>query len=183
MKNWLKKRSKGRMNRKEFLLPGLFFVVLPVLLLFAFLLGEIARTLPVAIMFFSTLFFLPFIIKRLHDIGLSGWFSLISLLATPTTLYYFVAPKPFIVGVPVGIKETPLYILLTLLTTFMISVLFLLLMPSSKTTNKYGPIPLYKKSKIRILFWVIFTLSICTIIVLHKFLILLALLFWHVPSF
>ena len=178
MTTWLKKRFEGRMGRKEFLLPGLFFVVLPVLLLFALLLGIIARILPVPIMFFSTLFFLPFIIKRLHDIGLSGWFSLISLLATPTTFYYFVVPKSLFMGA----KEIPLYMLLILFITFMISMLFLLLKSGSKTVNKYGRIPLYKKSKTRILFWVIFTLSICTIIVFHKFLILIASLLWYAPS-
>ena len=183
MPNFLKKMFTGRMNRKQFLLPGLFFVVLPILLLLTIPLGEIALMLPTSIMFFSTLLFIPFIIKRLHDIGLSGWLSLISFLTTPVILYYFVIFKLLTVNIPGKIKEIPLYMLLILFITFMISVLFLLLMPGSKTANKYGPIPLYKKSKIRVLFWVIFALSTGAIIVLHKFLILLVLLFWHAPSF
>ncbi|MCE2507539.1 MAG: DUF805 domain-containing protein [Nitrosopumilaceae archaeon] len=63
------------MSKKELLLPGLFFVVLTItlsILLFFFRLNEQSSILAFILSLILFFLFLPYIIKRLHDIGLPG---------------------------------------------------------------------------------------------------------------
>ena len=64
-------------------------------------------TLSFVMLLFGTVFSFIFVIKRLHDLGASGWFSVLSFV--------------FIIN------------------TFML--LFLLLWPGNKGSNKFGPPP------------------------------------------
>lgn len=66
---------------------------------------EIFMTLLFVMLLFGTAFHFIFMIKRLHDLGVSGWFSLLSFV----------------------------------FSVFM--VLFLLLWPGNKGSNKFGPPP------------------------------------------
>ena len=80
MPNFLKKMFTGRMGRKEFLLPGLFFFILPFLLLTLYVFWEDLGVQIYILCLTSILLILlisltPFIIKRLHDIGLSTGFE------------------------------------------------------------------------------------------------------------
>ena len=152
MTNWLKKRYQGRMNRRVFSLQFLclsafflsFWAIASYVIgqancenkhIISFLQQIILIVFYIALLFFTTFNFLPAIIKRLHDVGLSGWFSLLAfssilgLLEPSISFYLFIG-----------------HILI---------VLFLLLMPGQNKENKYGKITIHKKSKNRTNLWII----------------------------
>ena len=144
MTNWLRKRYQGRINRREFTLQFLCFGAVFFLSFWAIISylhgqancesGHIVSFLNqiVTIVFYTVLLslipplFLPAIIKRLHDIGLSGWFSLLAfssilgLLEPSISFYLFIGH---------------------------ILIVFLLLMPGQNKENKYGEITIHKKAK------------------------------------
>ena len=119
----------GRMNRKQFLLPPIFLIVLPYTHFAWFLLLEASNSIYVSssydgepgILFLPILLF-PFLllsttIKRLHDIGWSGWFSALMIIPLVNLLF----------------------------------ILLLLIKKGQKEANKYGQIPMRQSY---ILFWV-----------------------------
>lgn len=64
--------SKGRINRRQYLL---------ILILFAILAGSLVSvTQSQGAIYFASLFIIPSQIKRLHDLNLSGWFVLLALV-------------------------------------------------------------------------------------------------------
>ena len=136
MTNWLRKRYQGRINRKQFLLPALFFVGLPyayfALILYIIYLNPYLYTLdeinPLLNLLFISLIniiLLPMAVKRLHDIGWSG-----------RSGYFMVIP---VINI--------------------ISTIFLLTKAGGKGGNKYGEVPMCQKKKRYILFWVLLIIS------------------------
>ena len=98
MPNFLKKMFTGRMNRKQFLLPPIFLIVLPYVH-FAWLLllwanGSVyvysynaepwTPFLPILLFPFLLL---PITTKRLRDIGRSGWFSALMIIPLANLLF------------------------------------------------------------------------------------------------
>ena len=173
MTNFLKDMFTGRMSKKEFLLPGLFFVVLTLtlsILLFFFRLNEQSSILAFILSLILFFLFLPYIIKRLHDIGLPGWLSSILFFTTPATLFFYV---PIIKVIPIVTDPSPQKLILLILSlVHVFSVLFLLFKPDNKTENKYGA-PIYKKYETRILLWIIFFILIIITIIFHCFILIL----------
>ena len=146
----------GRMNRKEFLLPALYCITLP----YIFIVPLAENILFVTFVFLLLLlFFTPMIIRRLHGMGLSGWFSVIVLTFTPTILY-----------LPLVILDTLLTLISDTLALFVITIHILTLiplfvLPGRKEKNKHGEMSLRKKSKLKTLlylfawiFWISATL-------------------------
>ena len=118
----------GRMNRKQFLVPSIFLIVLPYAHFAWFLLLEASNSIYVSssydgepgILFLPILLF-PFLLlstttKRLHDIGWPGWFSVL-IIIPPVNLLF---------------------------------ILLLLIKKGQKENNKYGQTPM---SQSHILFW------------------------------
>ena len=155
------------MGRKEFLLPGLYFFILPFLLwnLYAFWAGNFMLYYILWLFLTSLLLILlisltPSIIKRLHDIGLPTWFGVICL---PTALIILYVCTFFFW--PAVTDSVLLYVILwVLLLVHTVSVLFILLKPGNETENKYGAVSVYKKKKIRILFWLVLAVLTYTVI-------------------
>ena len=154
MINWLKKRYQGRINRRAFALQFLclsaFF--LSFWAIFSYIIGQancenkhiisvlqqiILIVFYIALLFFTTFNFLPAIIKRLHDIGLSGWFSLLAFSSI------------------LGLLGPSIFFQWVLVIGHILIVLFLLLMPGQNKENKYGEITIHKKSKNRTNLWII----------------------------
>ena len=156
MTNFLKKMFTGRMGRKEFLLPGLFFVMFPILLPGLLIILASAQVLSdsvsLPLMPLPALALTPFIVKRLHDIGLSGWFSVVLFLTMPT----FTFPTSFLSGIDVKTYGSIVTFTLIILSLIHIISLLFLLFRGGKAENKYGAMSVYKKNRIRTLFWVIF---------------------------
>ena len=158
MKKHITKKFEGRANRRMFLLPGLFLVVLPYahLIFFLFLAkftvyhissydaGSWVFLLPIPLL---SMMLLPIATKRLHDIGWSGWFSVLIIsapimVAMSALLSFF---EMRIIGwlFLYGIYVSPLFIL------------FLLIKKGREGTNKYGKVPVYQKKKTHIFFWIL----------------------------
>ena len=175
MPNFLKKMFTGRMNRKQFLLPGLFFVVLPIpLAVSSFLLAgvEVGFIIPISVSSLILLLFAAPTIRRLHDVGLSGWFSLILFLTIPATLYLYSILIFLLLGESLyaAAQDHPLLSLVLIVSSLIniFSILFLLLKSSDEKNNKYGTKPIYQKN--RIFYWAVFTLTSIGIISLIIFL-------------
>jgi len=100
------------------------------------------------ILFLTPVFFLPTAIRRLHDIGVSGWFGL--LLLTPIASFILKFFPEF--GQFTFIK------ILYIINIFLI--LLLLFMPGKKEKNRYGEMPIFKKRKLRIFLNIVFTLLV-----------------------
>ena len=148
MTNWLKKRFEGRMGRKEFLFPGLVLVVLLIsVIIFTFLVIRSNKSIIVGCLFLIPflILFIPAITKRLHDIRLSGWICLAWFLITPIALYGYVISLYLLVAGTDSVfalsTETVRLLSLILSTVHILTILLLLFKPSTKTTNKYGPVP------------------------------------------
>ena len=200
MPNFLKKMFTGRMGRKEFLVPGLFFVMLPILLSVLLVLVVIvseSRASGVAEFLFLTLLFLippllPYvrpIIKRFHDIGLSGWFSLILYLTIPALLWFHFFFINFIAAVILSVFLTPTLlnrisyivfeenlllslVVLILSLVHIFAILFLFLRHGSEMENRYGAVAVYKKKRIRKLYQVLFVLLTCITIICYGLFVL-----------
>ena len=168
--NFLKKRYQGRINRRAFALQFLCFSAALFLIFWAiigYLNGQFSCEggLPVSflqkittIVFYVALLslipslFLPAIIKRLHDIGLSGWFSLLAFSSI------------------LGLLGPSIFFQWVLVIGHILIVLFLLLMPGQNKENKYGEITIHKKSKNRTKLWIISAiLIIASISVIYSY--------------
>ena len=174
------------MGRKEFLVPGLVFVMLPIpmsiLLWIFFILSdeEMLVFVVVSILFLVLLFFVPAITRRLHDIGMSGWFSVVLYLTAPAAFYcyFFIANfitvliLNFIINANdsyafrVIIQENLLLsaVLSTLALIYILSISFLFFKRGGVTENKYGTTPVYDKKKQKVLRIAFTILTIITII-------------------
>ena len=156
MPNFLKKMFTGRMNRKQFLLPGILLLLLTVFFPFGVNViddyvskyiqpslngGEpLIFLLSLSFLFYS-IFFLPIVVKRLHDIGLSGWFgtlTLYQLIIWPIVVFEY---KPF------------LFPLLALFAINILFLFFLFIMPGKKETNQYGEVPPGNKKRYILFFF------------------------------
>ena len=145
MLNLLKKMFTGRMGREEFLLPGLFLVVLPIsVAVSSFLLAgvDMEPTMPISVSSLISLLFVVPVVKRLHDIGLSGWFSLILFSTLASILYSLL----FLLEASLydAIQYYYYLLLSSLAISFLInilSILFLLLKRGNEKNNKYGTKP------------------------------------------
>ena len=179
------------MGRKEFLLPGLFFVMLPIpvsilLSIFFGLSDEEMLVFVVApILFLALLFFVPAITRRLHDIGMSGWFSVVLYLTAPATFYCYIHFVGFIIALAINansaytlriVQENLLLsaVLSTLALIYILSISFLFSKRGNKTGNKYGAVSVYDKKKQKVLRIAFTVLTIITIIS-HGFVLLVFL--------
>ena len=109
------------MGRKEFSLPGLFFVMLPIpvsifLLIFSGVYDqELLVFVVIPILFLVLFFFAPIITKRLHDIGMSGWFNLILYITAPAIFYFYVGFVLFIIDFAITFGNTDTLLILSLI--------------------------------------------------------------------
>ena len=152
-KGYVERWIGGRSNRLGFFLESIFLIFINIILipiivlLFAFLiLGNsgpaTSTTIPylntVSIIFITIIIFISYyltrrwirlIVRRLHDIGLSGWHLIIPLV--PNVLLAFLY-------IPTNLSFALEILFYTLITLF---YLFLLLYPGQKESNKYGNVP------------------------------------------
>ena len=136
---------------------GLVLVVLLVsAIIFTFLVIRSNKSVIVGCLFLIPflILFIPAITKRLHDIRLSGWICLAWFLITPIALYGYVISLYLLVAGTDSVfalsTETVRLLSLILSTVHILTILLLLFKPSTKTTNKYGPVPEYKSLKTKI---------------------------------
>ena len=163
----IKKNSIGRVGRKAFFLPGLTCISFMHILLsfsaffFVFSQGNyLNMTISLLLLLLVLFFFSPEIIKRFHDLRLSGWFCLLifvpPLFSTSTylldTLYYYQIWEP--------LSQNLLFLFLykSIPILHILTILFIFLMPGQKNKNKYGEVPVYRKNKWRILGWILFVI-------------------------
>ena len=132
------------------MLPALFLVVLPYLhFIFILLLESIGIFYYGGKIAFLSILLIPFLllplaVKRLHDIGWSGWFSLLILPAIPFTIIVIFALVPDLDSIS-----------LFNICVNLLFILFLLIKKGQEENNKYGQVPMYQKKKIYILFWIL----------------------------
>ena len=152
-KSGFKKSIEGRVGRIEFLLGSIFVLLYPPVYIYSlWILPEIAiefRDLLAIIigwisflvilfgalfLFYLILMYIRMGIRRLHDIGLSGWFIIIllpliyNIFLSYESLLYSAPPTPMD---QTQSNEIFYYLII-------VYYLFLLLYPGSKVQNKYG---------------------------------------------
>lgn len=100
---------KGRARRKEYWGYGLFYVLIKIILsIFVILIGGSVEALNVADWIVTLILFLPtlgVLVRRLHDVNLSGWWVL--TLIVPTVVIFFKSEEKEnkYGSVPVGILK------------------------------------------------------------------------------
>jgi uncharacterized membrane protein YhaH (DUF805 family) len=77
---------------------------------------------------------LPFIVRRLHDIGLSGWWALLVLAANPFELKNIWLMQVMF-GIEIELFSVPMMLLEAALLLFALVLFF---WPGNKGTNKWG---------------------------------------------
>ena len=145
-KNGFKKSIEGRAGRIEFLLGSIFVLLYPPVYIYSlWIIPEIdipiIGWIPIIVILFGALFLFYLIlmyirmgIRRLHDIGLSGWFIIIllpliyNIFLSYESLLYSAPPTPMD---QTQSNEIFYYLII-------VYYLFLLLYPGSKVQNKYG---------------------------------------------
>ena len=128
MTNFFLKMFIGRISRKQFLLPALFFVAFPYvyfsLVLYNLHAGYLIQDSPLLdllFILFASIAILPVAVKRLHDIGWPGWLGVFMIIPV------------------INILPT----------------VFLLIKSGRKEINKYGAVPIYQRKKIYFFFWLL----------------------------
>ena len=141
---WLLQKPYGRLNRKSFLVQVCFVILLQLTLALFLVLG-VDELFSFGI-FKYTIFFLYFLlwlaiiwrwfviyVKRLHDLGLSGWWLLVivgigvlSSIPDLTSIPFLRAIAPF---------------------STLVLLFLLLLWPGQKGENRFGPDPLAAKKE------------------------------------
>ena len=162
----IKKRTTGRIGRKAFFLPGLAcisFITILGSFSASFIVFNQGDFLNLAISLFLLLlvlyYLLPAIIKRFHDFGLSGWFCLF-ILIPPLFSDLSYLTESFNYELWHTLIQNPLFLLFDkfLSGLYLLTILFICLIPGQKTKNKYGEVSVYRKNKWRILGWIVFVI-------------------------
>ena len=152
-KGYVERWIGGRSNRLGFFLESIFvvsiniiWILVIILILIGLIMGNagpatsttipylntfsiILITIIIFILFHLTRRWIRLIVRRLHDIGLSGWYLLIPLV--PNVLLAFLY-------IHTNLSFALEILFYTLITLF---YLFLLLYPGQKESNKYGNVP------------------------------------------
>ena len=100
-------------------------------------------------------FLLPIAVRRLHDIGWSGWFGL--MVVTHPILAIISIMVAFSDGY--NNKILPSFFVVCMCIN-MLFALFLLVKKGRKGVNKYGQVPRHQKKKSHLILWIILILSI-----------------------
>lgn len=128
--------NKGRLNRKQFWVLELTLIVINCGLhsLSAYIESPFYNWFIVLFLLFSLILTIFASIKRLHDIGYSGWWLLLFIL--PLLLSIFLSNSKI-----VGSMDSIALIILSLFTVIGgLTLIFLFLKPGDFMENKYGEV-------------------------------------------
>ncbi len=142
---------KGRARRAEYWYPYIVFCILTILgsaLLHSGVINTIVGFMAYVIAeIVGMLLFLPVAVRRLHDIGLSGFWSILGYLQVAACIPLLINPRivfQFIITQLIMPNGNSLLMTIGIVLSIMdIAFMILLLIDGKKERNKYGDSPKY----------------------------------------
>lgn len=142
---------KGRARRAEYWYPYIIFYIFT-LIGNALLNSGAIKSVGVLMTFFAVefvciLLFLPVAVRRLHDIGLSGLWSMLGYLPLAACIPLLINPQRFFQYIVMQIAfpgdNTLFWTICIALSMMNVAFIILLLIDGKKEQNKYGDSPKY----------------------------------------